>query len=574
MYKSELTMREKKGISLITLVITIIVVIVLAAAVLLILNNNNPIFNSKEARYSSDRTTVQYSVITTLQKIMLDTKGNVTATPGEITDNKFTYTLENGTTGEVVFDTKANEANKYYAGTKLPNYGKWLIDSKGNIALEVDGKIYGSDIYFGTNGNTTANVASVNKPVLNGMSPVKYIKNGDTYTEVTENILEIDPEWYAYIAGDNVTDTRTSMWANAQSDDGSYWVWIPRYAYRITEKPTTTENLSGKIEVVFLEGTSNNYYENGVKKQAKKATDTTIIKGRDYIVHPGFTFGTEELTGIWVAKFEASHDDAAKVVDETLPSEGTSTKVKIQPNVTSWRNINVANIFDRCYEMRNNESYGWTTTPDTHMMKNVEWGAVAYLTHSQYGRNRNEITMNNNSNFIVGMACDTLSGNGTPAITNNYTTAKGQLASTTGNTSGIYDMSGGSWEYVAGNLNGYIVSAGSATEFNRIYNDVTLRNKYFDIYAVGTTVSDRQSNYEANIDRKGDAIAETSINETITSSWFSDYSYYIYSTYPFFLRGGGCFYTSRTGVFCFGYYGGNNYSQYSFRPVIAAKLVL
>ena len=36
------------------------------------------------------------------------------------------------------------------------------------------------------------------------------------------------------------------------------------------------------------------------------------------------------------------------------------------------------------------------------MMKNMEWGAVAYLTHSNYGRNGNKIYINNSSDFITG----------------------------------------------------------------------------------------------------------------------------------------------------------------------------
>ena len=29
--------------------------------------------------------------------------------------------------------------------------------------------------------------------------------------------------------------------------------------------------------------------------------------------------------------------------------------------------------------------YGLSATTDTHMIKNMEWGAVAYLSHSKYG---------------------------------------------------------------------------------------------------------------------------------------------------------------------------------------------
>ena len=50
---------DKKGISLIVLVITIIVIIILAVAVILSIANNNPIENAKEARFKSDVKTMQ-----------------------------------------------------------------------------------------------------------------------------------------------------------------------------------------------------------------------------------------------------------------------------------------------------------------------------------------------------------------------------------------------------------------------------------------------------------------------------------------------------------------------------------
>ena len=50
---------DKKGISLIVLVITIIVIIILAVAVILSIANNNPIENAKEARFKSDIKTIE-----------------------------------------------------------------------------------------------------------------------------------------------------------------------------------------------------------------------------------------------------------------------------------------------------------------------------------------------------------------------------------------------------------------------------------------------------------------------------------------------------------------------------------
>ena len=70
----------------------------------------------------------------------------------------------------------------------------------------------------------------------------------------------------------------------------------------------------------------------------------------------------------------------------------------IKPNVYSWRDINVSNAFYTSYEYKREL--------ESHMMKNTEWGAVAYLANSIYGRctsnNCEEVSMNNEVNFITG----------------------------------------------------------------------------------------------------------------------------------------------------------------------------
>ena len=70
-------------------------------------------------------------------------------------------------------------------------------------------------------------------------------------------------------------------------------------------------------------------------------------------------------------------------------------------------------------------------------MKNIEWGAVAYLTQSKYGICINgickEMTHNSNGNFYTGISIED---------NTSYSTTK--------NIYGIYDMSGGAWEYVMG----------------------------------------------------------------------------------------------------------------------------
>ena len=57
----------------------------------------------------------------------------------------------------------------------------------------------------------------------------------------------------------------------------------------------------------------------------------------------------------------------------------TTKTIKISPNADSWRYINTGNSFLNCLNMKNNNIYGLSSNADTHLMKNIEWGAVAYL---------------------------------------------------------------------------------------------------------------------------------------------------------------------------------------------------
>ena len=167
-------------------------------------------------------------------------------------------------------------------------------------------------------------------------------------------------------------------------------------------------------------------------------------------------FGSKFETG-----YEGAIDSSSALVDNVQ-----TNKIIIKPNVYSWRGIQVANAFYN--------SYDYQRELNSHMMKNSEWGAVAYLASSKYGlcdgNNCVDIHRNNNSRFITGYAANAESNCGytssneecnqweAPYISNNGTTSynyfdmRSKVASTTGNYSGIYDMSGGSWEYVMGVL--------------------------------------------------------------------------------------------------------------------------
>ncbi len=122
-----------------------------------------------------------------------------------------------------------------------------------------------------------------NKPEqIDGMTPIKFTEPTDSEMGSIEETNWSDDSWYDY---------SQKKWANTKSEDGSMWVWIPRYAYKITYNNPENKSEGGTIEVKFLEGTSDNYYENGELKTAKRQTNAneTVDTTSDFYVHPAFT---------------------------------------------------------------------------------------------------------------------------------------------------------------------------------------------------------------------------------------------------------------------------------------------
>ena len=194
---------------------------------------------------------------------------------------------------------------------------------------------------------------------------------------------------------------------------------------------------------------------------------------------------------------------------------------------------------------------------------------MAYLTHSQYGRNGNEITINNNRNYITGIAGDTVTASSSSSTENTYNTSKGMLASTTGNIYGVYDLSGGAWEYTANwdtlTSSSYITSYGKAVDGTVYFSANGESDRTKTAYRNGTNEYDGEKIKE--VCRTGDGIKETWISGS--DSWFNDYSDCVFSFFPFSMRGGYCSYGGDAGVFYSSYNDGGPGSNVSFRAVLA-----
>ncbi len=200
----------------------------------------------------------------------------------------------------------------------------------------------------------------------------------------------------------------------------------------------------------------------------------------------------------------------------------------------SWRNQIVATFFQT--------AYNFNRILDSHMMKNTEWGAVALLSYSKYGI-KNEVRINNNSNYLTGYAADTKDAASSATTNKQWNTTTGYTASTTGNISGVYDMSGGASEYMASYMQDNPLDSGMD---DIVTNDTY--SKYIDKYSSSST----DTSYKYRI--LGDATGELGPfwnNRYYQSTWFADRAVFVVSTFPWFGRGGNYSYTTPAGQFDF-----------------------
>ena len=481
----------------------------------------------------------------------------------QIDPNLIKYEITNKTTGEKTVGInpyKMGVAGSMTVGTTINfELRMWIINSATNddLYIKENGsykedsngliltknfcskvKITGTDTPY----LTPIDVSGANEPVLaSNMIPVYYDEANSVWKKADASNTNKTNPWYSYNSTGEykgrwanavtVTETNRTTYLNATAgtaipmdDINTMWVWIPR----------------------FNAVTPSNY--NGGAKESPGAIDVTFVNVNETAID-AFTFGNKELSGFWYAKFETSHSTLASSTTSnnlgcTNETCSNANGIIIKPNVTSLKYNNISNFFyaSRSMEQTGN-SFGFVSSEvDTHMSKNNEWGAVAYLTQSIYGRCTNsttctEVGINNNKSYITGYGAP--AGSSSSVTNGTYNTTLGKDASTTGTIYGIYDMSGGAWEYVMGVYNKTIANSGfSSLPDSKYYNNYT-----------GTSYT-------------GHALTET-------KNWYSDYADFVFTSYPWFLRGGNYGDGASAGVFGFGINDGNSYNSYSSRPVIS-----
>ena len=441
--------------------------------------------------------------------------------------------------------------------------------------------------------------SGANEPdLVDGLIPVVYNESTSNWVKADSTNSNSTYQWYDYnnklwANAVLVTETNRDIYKNAsagtvitESDILAYYVWIPRYKYKVwniskqagAESTYAYNAQTTGIDIVFESGKEStgtisctyNYNvdsANGGVNLSTTTAETCTGSNGQYYTHPAFTFGNDELRGFWISKFEISSSNPSAT---NGGGNVTNLTVRSLPNVNSWRSISVSNINTVIQNMQTSSNiYGLNTSrtnTDSHVLTNYEWGAVVYLTNSKYGRCTNgsctEVTINNCNTHVTGIGANAVSeGKSSTTCTtaaNKYDGTYGKLASTTGNITGVYDMSGGSWEYVMGNISkvttGYTFYPLNSSFASSWYTTSTA--KYLTTYAYDTEYTNQKA---YNRGRLGDATAEVVLSTGGTGGWYSDYAGLPYSSFAWFHRGGNYNDGSNAGVFSF--YGNSGFND-------------
>lgn len=169
----------------------------------------------------------------------------------------------------------------------------------------------------------------------------------------------------------------------------------------------------------------------------------------------------------------------------------------------------------------------------------------------------------------------------------------GVKASTTGNVTGIYDLSGGVWDRISGyisNGNNQLINDGKVSDGGSSgmlmgttgianvngYQILSTRNCM--VYPYNDLIDDASiNNYNiyknllSNVYGYGDSVLETSNIGSYAQSWNSDCSYFPTGETPFYCRGCNYSYDSRTGIFAFSNAGGGAAYSSGYRIILISE---
>lgn len=283
-----------------------------------------------------------------------------------------------------------------------------------------------------------------------------------------------------------------------------FYVWIPRYKYKLFNIYNKI-NTEQTIEIEFE--------NNDIQKSLGSTNDS-------WLTHPAFSYNTEK-NGFWVSKFHSSTNKSSNcyITNSVENCNNSNLNLYSLPDYNDLTNISISNasLLSNLITKENN-IYGLSSDVSSHVLTNLEWGAISYLANSKYGINN--LIKTNNQNYK-----------------NNLEN------STTGNITGIFQMVDKNSEFVMGNYNS---DSGKNESDNSGFKEFgTVDWPIIIDYYKGITSKNRIL---------GDATGET-------EKWNNSTNLFVNGEYPFFIRGG-------SNIYNFDHSTGKENENITFRTVL------
>ncbi len=267
---------QERGITLVALVITIVVIIILATVTInFAFGQGGLIKQAEDARdyYANDTKYTEESLanVTAYLNGILDGNGG-----GNLPEEPFT---PQETPEPEQGETELTDEDKENGVIEI----KWLSGTSDNVSKTPNAPVIKTE---GLPSGTT-------------MELVRYTGEGSTERE-----RWVAGEEYSYLPGEGSSDNTSSKWANARvtiNDVDSYFVWIPRYAYRIIYFDSADSKIkyqNGEIteEEAIAQGKIKGYSDSrgivdaeGKKVANAESTTKTMVSEDYFMVHPAFT---------------------------------------------------------------------------------------------------------------------------------------------------------------------------------------------------------------------------------------------------------------------------------------------
>lgn len=149
-------------------------------------------------------------------------------------------------------------------------------------------------------------------------------KDNTRYLNLDENGNLVPGNWINKKPDDNWYDYKNNVWANLYIEAHgveSYYVWIPRYVYKLDSK-------NQRSDVIFVD------IDNSCKDEKGETIPWEELQSQGYKIPEAFTFAGKELPGYWMSKYQLS-DLNGYTVDYSTAATMTSITIQdIKINTT------------------------------------------------------------------------------------------------------------------------------------------------------------------------------------------------------------------------------------------------